>query len=42
VLRHDIARDPLPNRAFDLIHARLVLIHVLERERALERMAEAL
>jgi ubiquinone/menaquinone biosynthesis C-methylase UbiE len=39
---HDIARDPLPANGFDLVHARLVLIHVLERERALARMVEAL
>ncbi len=39
---HDIARDPLPAASFDLVHARLVLIHVIERERALERMVEAL
>lgn len=42
VIRHDIARDPLPARAFDLIHARLVFIHVVERERALERVVAAL
>jgi ubiquinone/menaquinone biosynthesis C-methylase UbiE len=42
VLRHDIASDPLPEGAFDLVHARLVLIHVIERERALERMVAAL
>ncbi|HKU90706.1 MAG TPA: methyltransferase domain-containing protein [Steroidobacteraceae bacterium] len=39
---HDIAQDPLPADRFDLIHARLVLIHVVERERALERMVQAL
>lgn len=39
---HDIAGDPLPARSFDLVHARLVLIHVIERERALVRMVEAL
>ncbi|HEU4593138.1 MAG TPA: methyltransferase domain-containing protein [Steroidobacteraceae bacterium] len=39
---HDIARDPLPAASFDLIHARLVLIHVIEREQALVRMVEAL
>jgi ubiquinone/menaquinone biosynthesis C-methylase UbiE len=39
---HDIASDPLPAASFDLIHARLVLIHVIERERALARMVEAL
>ena len=42
VMRHDIAQDPLPAASFDLIHARLVLIHVIERERALESMVEAL
>jgi ubiquinone/menaquinone biosynthesis C-methylase UbiE len=42
VVQHDIAVDPLPAAAFDLIHARLVLIHVIERERALERMVGAL
>jgi len=39
---HDIARDSLPVASFDLVHARLVLIHVVERECALERMVEAL
>jgi ubiquinone/menaquinone biosynthesis C-methylase UbiE len=42
VLRHDIAQDPLPANAFDLAHARLVMIHVPQRERALEKMAQAL
>ena len=42
VMRHDIASDPLPARAFDLIHARLVFLHVVERERALQRVVEAL
>ncbi|MEU6376663.1 methyltransferase domain-containing protein [Streptomyces sp. NPDC046909] len=42
VLRHDITRDPLPSGAFDLIHARLVLIHLPERLRVLERLVEAL
>jgi len=41
VARHDIAIDPLPGR-FDLIHSRLVFLHVIERERALERVVEAL
>ena len=39
---HDIANDPLPAASFDLVHARLVLIHVIERERVLERMVAAL
>jgi len=42
VVRHDIARDPLPAESFDVGHARLVMIHVLEREAALERMVQAL
>jgi ubiquinone/menaquinone biosynthesis C-methylase UbiE len=42
VIRHDIARDALPAESFDVGHARLVLIHVLERETALERMVQAL
>ena len=42
VLRHDIARDPLPEAAFDLVHARLILVHVPERELALAKMAGAL
>ena len=42
VIRHDIGNDPLPAGAFDLIHARLVFLHVVERERALPRVVEAL
>lgn len=42
VQRHDIVNDPLPTAAFDLIHARLVLSHLPERERALSRMVNAL
>ena len=42
IQRHDIASDPLPAQSFDLIHARLVLIHVPAREQALKRMAAAL
>jgi SAM-dependent methyltransferase len=39
---HNVASDPPPTPAFDLIHARLVLVHVPERERALANMVEAL
>jgi SAM-dependent methyltransferase len=39
---HNIAADPLPEAAFDLIHARLVLMHVAERDTALERMISSL
>ncbi|MFG3258727.1 methyltransferase domain-containing protein [Streptomyces sp. NPDC048172] len=43
VLRHDVAADaPPPGGPFDLVHARLVLVHVADRERALRAMAEAL
>ena len=42
VARHDVVVDPLPEAEFDLVHARLVLIHVPERLVALRRLVEAL
>ena len=42
VRRHDIVRDPLPDPAFDVVHARLILVHLPERELALANMARAL
>jgi ubiquinone/menaquinone biosynthesis C-methylase UbiE len=42
IRHHNIASDPLPAQAFDLIHARLVLMHVPAREQALERIVTAL
>ena len=42
VQRHDIRTDPLPPRTFDLIHARLVLIHLPAPEQALQRLVTAL
>jgi ubiquinone/menaquinone biosynthesis C-methylase UbiE len=42
VCRHDMVRDPLPGSAFDLVHARLILVHLPERELALAKMAGAL
>jgi SAM-dependent methyltransferase len=42
VLEHDVAAGPPPTGAFDLVHARLVLVHVPERDAALATMAEAL
>ncbi|MET9850266.1 methyltransferase domain-containing protein [Streptomyces ossamyceticus] len=42
VLHHDIAADAPPPGAFDLVHARLVLVHVRDRERALRVMVDAL
>jgi ubiquinone/menaquinone biosynthesis C-methylase UbiE len=42
VIRHDVGVDPLPEGAFDLVHARLVLIHVPQAPLALARLAAAL
>jgi SAM-dependent methyltransferase len=42
IRRHDVAADPPPDLVFDLVHARLVLIHVAERERALRQMISTL
>ncbi|MEU3877297.1 MULTISPECIES: methyltransferase domain-containing protein [Streptomyces] len=42
VLRHDVGRDEPPGGGFDLVHARLVLIHVSDRERALRSMVASL
>ncbi|MEU1672479.1 class I SAM-dependent methyltransferase [Streptomyces roseifaciens] len=42
VLTHDITRDPLPEGAFDVIHARLVLLHLPERIDVLRRLVSAL
>jgi SAM-dependent methyltransferase len=38
----DVRRDPLPERAFDLVHARLVLHHLPERDLVLPRLVAAL
>ncbi|MEO8005466.1 MAG: class I SAM-dependent methyltransferase [Betaproteobacteria bacterium] len=40
--KHDIVTDPLPGEPFDLIHARLVLVHLPEREKVLDRMVASL
>jgi SAM-dependent methyltransferase len=42
VRRHNIGSEPLPEDSFDLVHGRLVLMHLPERERALQSMASAL
>jgi ubiquinone/menaquinone biosynthesis C-methylase UbiE len=42
IARHDVAADPPPGGPFDLVHARLVLVHVAERDRALRAMTGAL
>ncbi|QMU70907.1 class I SAM-dependent methyltransferase [Streptacidiphilus sp. P02-A3a] len=42
VRAHDVAADPPPPGGFDLVHARLVLVHVPDRAEALRRMVQAL
>jgi SAM-dependent methyltransferase len=42
VLRHDVGVDPPPPGPFDLVHARLVLVHVPQRDRALAAMVSVL
>jgi SAM-dependent methyltransferase len=42
VSRHDVTVDPLPEAAFDLVHTRLVLVHLPEREAVLARLVAAL
>ncbi len=41
-VRHDVRAEPLPDRTFDLIHARLVLIHFPERDELVAKLAGAL
>ncbi|HTT87548.1 MAG TPA: methyltransferase [Acidimicrobiales bacterium] len=42
IRRHDVGRDGPPGESFDLVHARLVLVHVVGRDQALRTMVEAL
>lgn len=42
VLVHDVGTEEPPGQRFDLVHARLVLVHVPDRERALRSMIDAL
>jgi SAM-dependent methyltransferase len=42
VLRHDVGLDPPPEGPFDLIHARLLLVHVPQRAQALAAMVSVL
>lgn len=42
VRRHDVGVDPAPRNGFDLVHARLVLVHVPQRAAALAAMVSAL
>jgi ubiquinone/menaquinone biosynthesis C-methylase UbiE len=40
--RHDVGADEPPSGPFDLVHARLVLVHVPQREKAIGAMASVL
>ncbi|MFC7639722.1 class I SAM-dependent methyltransferase [Streptosporangium lutulentum] len=42
VRRHDIVSEPVPEGPWDVIHARLVLVHFPERHDILRRLAAAL
>ena len=42
VRRHDVSADEPPAEVFDLVHARLVLVHVADRSRALRSMISVL
>ncbi|MFC0541144.1 methyltransferase domain-containing protein [Kutzneria chonburiensis] len=42
VRRHDVTTDPPPAEQFDLVHARLVLVHLEDRAAALQVMVDAL
>lgn len=42
LLQHDVGADPPPAGPFDLVHARLVLVHLPRREAALAAMVSAL
>jgi hypothetical protein len=40
--RHDVTSDEIPSSAYDLIHARLVLLHLPKRDRVIQRLVAAL
>ena len=42
ILRHDVSAEPAPLSGLDLVHARLVLMHVADRDAALTAMTGAL
>jgi 2-polyprenyl-3-methyl-5-hydroxy-6-metoxy-1,4-benzoquinol methylase len=42
VRRHNIVADHIPQNAFDLVHSRMVISHLPEREQVLRRMVAAL
>src|SRR4029078_2070603 len=42
IRQHDITTEPVPDGPWDLIHARLVLLHLPEREEVLRHLVAAL
>ena len=40
--RHDVVHDDIPTGAYDLVHARLLLVHLPERERVLDSLVRSL
>ncbi|MDT7708458.1 MAG: hypothetical protein QOG20_4065 [Pseudonocardiales bacterium] len=42
VLTHDVTTDPPPEGPFDVVHARLVLVHLPDRDRVLATLVDAL
>lgn len=42
VIRHDITREDLPEGKFDLVHERLVLVHLPQRDQVFRKMVAAL
>lgn len=42
VRRHEVGAEPPPGEGFDLVHARLVLVHVPARDAALRAMVQSL
>lgn len=40
--RHDVTSDDIPTSAYDLIHARLVLLHLPQRDKVIDRLVAAL
>lgn len=41
VRRHDILKDDLEENMYDLVHSRLILMHLSDPEKAVKRMADA-
>ena len=39
---HDVVHDDIPTGAYDLVHARLLLVHLPERERVLDSLVRSL